>query len=116
MMRPKYLAEDGRRQPEEISAVIGSIIEQTHVDVDIRQGDLVADWPDFAPGDWSMGTPIGVRDGVLLVTVPDGSTASLLTYQHRVLLDAVAAGYGSDLIRDVRIRVERRRSADIPCD
>ena len=85
-MRAKYLGDGERRQPEEISRVIGSIIEHSQVDVDIRQGDLVAEWGDIAPGDWARGTPIGVRDGTLLVTVRDGATASLLRYQHQALL------------------------------
>jgi predicted nucleic acid-binding Zn ribbon protein len=106
-MRAKYLGDGERRQPEEISRVIGSIIEHSQVDVDIRQGDLVAEWGDIAPGDWARGTPIGVRDGTLLVTVRDGATASLLRYQHQALLDAIAASHGSDLVRGVRVRVER---------
>ena len=108
-MRAKYLGDGDGRQPEEISSVIGSIIEQTQVDVDIRQADLIAGWADLAPGDWRLGTPVGVRDGILLVTVPDGSAASLLRYQHQALLNAVAGVHGADLIRGIRVRVERPR-------
>lgn len=108
-MRAKYLGEDDGRHPEEISAVIGAIIEQSHVDVDIRHGDLIADWARVAPGDWALATPVGVREGVLLATVPDGALASILRYQHRELLDAVAASFGADLVTGIRIRVERPR-------
>lgn len=108
-MRAKYLGDGERRQPEEISRVIGSIIERSQVDVDIRQGDLVAEWADVAPGDWARATPVGVRDGTLLVTVPDGALASLLRYQHQPLLDAITASHGSGLVRGVRVRVERTR-------
>ncbi len=108
-MRAKYLGDGDGRQPEEISKLLGSIIERTQVDVDIRQGELVAGWSEIAPGEWALATPVGVRDRTLLVTVPDGHTATLLRYQHQSLLDAVAEAHGSDLIASVRVRVERPR-------
>jgi predicted nucleic acid-binding Zn ribbon protein len=108
-MRAKYLGDDDRRQPEEISRLLGSIIESSRVDVDIRQGDLVGEWASFAPGDWTRGTPVGVRDRTLLVTVPDGSVASLLQFQHRELITAIEERYGADLVTAVRVRVERSR-------
>ncbi len=108
-MRAKYLGDGDRHEPEEISSLIGSIIERTHVDVDIRHGDLVADWAAYAPGDWSLGTPVGVRDRTLLVTVPDGAVASLLQFQHRELLEAIERSHGAGLVTAVRVRVERRR-------
>ena len=113
-MRAKYLGDGNRREPEEISNVLAAILEQTSVDVDIRQGDLVSRWASVAPGDWALATPVGVRDGVLLVTVPDGATASRLGFQHRALLDAGAQAHGADLIRSVRVRVERSRPPDLP--
>lgn len=113
-MRAKYLGDGDRREPEEISNVLAAILEQTAVDVDIRQGDLIARWGSVAPGDWALATPVGVRDGVLLVTVPDGATASRLGFQHRALLEAVAEAHGTDLIRSVRVRLERPRSPDSP--
>lgn len=106
-MPAKYLRNDDRRQPEEISSVLGSIIENTSVDVDVRHGDLVDAWSEFAPGDWHLGTPVGVRDRTLLVTVPDGATASLLRYQTGPLLTAVTDRYGRGLVASVRLRVSQ---------
>ncbi len=113
-MRAKYLGEGNRREPEEISSVLGTILERTSTDVDVRHGDLIARWASVAPGDWALGTPVGVRDGVLLVTVPDGATASRLGFQHRALLEAVEQSHGADLIHAVRVRVERARPAETP--
>ena len=114
-MRAKYLSNDeSGRQPEEISELLGSIIEGASIHVDIREGDLVGDWHDVAPGDWRLGTPVGVRDGVLLVLVPDGTTASLLRYQTGSLLEAISTRFGADLVTSVRVRVERRGSPDLP--
>lgn len=113
-MRAKYLGEGDRRDPKEISDVIGSIIEHANVDVDVRQGDLVAEWPAFAPGDWPTSVPIGVRDGSLLVHVADGASASLLQYQTTELLEAIRTRYGDGLVTGVRIRVNRTASPDFP--
>ena len=105
MMPAKYLRQDDRRQPEEISSVLGSIIEHTSVEVDVRHGDLVGEWAEFAPGDWHLGTPVGVRDRMLLVTVPDGATASLLRYQTGPLMSVIAERFGAGLVTGVRLRV-----------
>jgi predicted nucleic acid-binding Zn ribbon protein len=78
------------------------------VSVDIRHGELVDEWLDIVPDDWTFATPIGVKDGTLLVTVPDGATASLLRFQIRSLLDLCEARFGAGVITDVRMRVERQ--------
>ncbi len=109
MSRAKYLRyDDGRREPSEISEVIGSIIENATVAVDLRHTELVEQWSEIVPGDWVLGTPIGVRDGTLLVTVPDGATATLLRYQERSLTQALEARFGPDLVASVRVSVDRR--------
>lgn len=110
-MRAKYLGNGDRREPAEISEVIGSIIEGTTVHVDIRHGRVVEEWDRVAGDDWRLATPVGVRDGILLVTVPDGATASLVRYQVRPLLAAISAEFGDGLVTGVRIRVDRQRSA-----
>lgn len=109
-MRAKYVSSGKRREPEEISNVIGSVIENATVDVDVRQGELVAEWGTFVPSDWTLGTPIGVRDGTLLVTVPDGAMASQLRYQERALLAAIGERFGTDVCRRVRLKVVPPRS------
>ena len=109
MSRAKYLSyDDGRREPSEISEVIGSIIENATVSVDLRHSELIERWGDIAPGDWTLGTPIGVRDETLLVAVPDGATATLLRYQTHALMQALQARFGADLVRSVRVTVDPR--------
>ena len=109
MSRAKYLSyDDGRREPSEISEVIGSIIENATVSVDLRHSELIDQWGAIAPGDWALGTPIGVRDGTLLVTVPDGATATLLRYQERALTQALEARFGADLVTSIRVSVDPR--------
>jgi hypothetical protein len=112
VQRAKYLRYDERRDPEEISSLIGALVEGATVSVDIRHGELIDEWLDVVPDDWTCATPIGVKDGTLLVTVPDGATASLLRFQVEALLDVVEARFGGGVITDVRLRVERSQKPD----
>ncbi len=105
VMRAKYIKDNDRRQPEEISRLIGLVVEQATVDVDVRQGELVGQWASVAPGDWSLATPVGVRNGTLLVTVSDGAAASLLRYQIKSLLDAIQDRFGGGVCHAVRLKV-----------
>jgi Dna[CI] antecedent, DciA len=111
-MRAKFLSYDDRREPEEISAVLGAVVENVTVAADVRQGEIVSDWASFAPGDWMLGTPVGIKDGSLLVTVPDGSTGSLLRYQTNTLLGAIVDRFGAGVVVGVRVRIERSHPPD----
>ncbi|MCZ7534392.1 MAG: DUF721 domain-containing protein [Acidimicrobiia bacterium] len=107
-MRAKYLGNGEGRQPKEISQLLGSIIEKAAVGIDVRHGQLVNDWQLFAPHDWvTFATPVGVRDGTLLVEVLDGSAASLLKYQTGELTGAIGDRFGGDLVHSVKIRVRQ---------
>ncbi len=105
-MRAKYLTPEGPKQPEEISDLLATVIEKAAVGVDMRHSQLIAEWETIAPDDWArFGTPVGVKAGVLLVEVPDGSTASLLKYQIEDLRRVVADRFGADLITGIRLKV-----------
>ncbi len=108
MKRAKYLNTNPTKQPQEISDVLGRVIEGAAVGVDVRQSDMVARWATFAPGDWPIGTPIGVRDCTLLVEVADGSSASRLRYQTAQLLTAISEEFGDGLVRSVRVKISRK--------
>ncbi len=108
MKRAKYLSYRERREPTEISDVLGSVIESASVNIDMRQGDLIGRWADVAPADWvEVATPIGVRDLTLLVEVENGTVASLLKYQIPSLIAAISEEFGDDLATAVRLRVSR---------
>ncbi len=105
-VRAKYLKSKGPKQPEEISGLLATVIEKAAVGVDMRHSQLITDWNSFVPEDWiRFGTPIGVKSGVLLIEVPDGSAASLLKYQIEDLKRVVADRFGDDLITGIRIKV-----------
>lgn len=110
-MRAKYYGRDGskRKQPAEISDVLGSIIEKASVGIDVRHGQLVTEWEMFAPGDWvTFGKPVGVRDQALLVEVSDGSAATLLRYQTADLMTSIDERFGRGIVETVKVRIEGR--------
>lgn len=106
VIRAKYLKYGRRREPEEISDVLGSIIERASGSIDIRQGELIERWHEVVPGDWiDVATPIGIRDQVLLVEVENGTAGSLLKYQTSQLVEAIEDEFGSDLVTSVRLQI-----------
>jgi hypothetical protein len=107
-MRAKYLKTGNKRQPTEISEILGKVIEIAAVGVDVRQADLIERWVDLVPQDWALSTPVGVRDEVLLVEVTNGTAASVLRYQMDPLLRAIADEFGPGLVRSVRVTISRR--------
>lgn len=108
MKRAKYLRYGWKREPEEISNVLGSIIERASGSIDIRQGELIERWTSVVPGDWAdVAIPIGVREQTLLVEVQNGTAGSLLKYQTHQLIDAISDEFGSDLVTAVRLQISR---------
>ncbi len=104
-MRAKYLRTGNQRHLTEISEVLGRVIEGAAVGTDVRQAEMIDGWSSFVPGDWGEGKPVGVRDGVLLVMVPDGTVGSLLRYQMEALLVSISQEYGADLVQSVRLKI-----------
>lgn len=108
MMRAKYLRNGNRREPKEISEVLGSVIERASVNIDVRQGALIERWKEVVPGDWiDVAKPIGIRDRVLLVEVDNGTGGSLLKYQMQPLIDAISLEFGEDLVTSVKLQISR---------
>jgi predicted nucleic acid-binding Zn ribbon protein len=71
---------------------------------------LVEEWATVAGEPWAgRSRPAGLKDGVLVVEVDDGSVATLLKYQERALLERLARHLGPGLATSVRIRVARRK-------
>ena len=108
-MRAKYLHNtDDTRGPEEISEILGQVIETAAAGLDVRQADLIDRWAEIVPQDWTTGTPVGVRDETLLVEVRDGAAASILRYQVDPLMRAISDEFGSGLVCSVRVAIARK--------
>ena len=71
---------------------------------------LVEEWETLAGEPWATRSrPAGLRDGILVVEVDDGTAASLLKYQEQSLLERLERGLGSRFATQVRIRVSSRK-------
>lgn len=111
-MRAKYYGEDRQRQPQEITDILGAIVERVGTGAGRSAAALVADWNSVAPERWrDLGTPVGIRDSVLLVEVPSGTAASALRHDTGSLLERISEEFGPDLVSAVKLRVSRPPAA-----
>ncbi len=107
MVRAKYYSgEEPRRDPEEITEVLGSIIERVGSGAGPAGATLVAEWDAIAPERWKAeGRPVGIRRGVLLVEVSSGASATVLRHDTAALLSRVRERLGDGVVEAVRVRV-----------
>lgn len=106
-MRAKYYGGDEiRRDPEEITDVLGTIIERVGTGANLAANTLVKEWATIAPVRWKEeARPVGIRRGVLLVEVSSGASATLLRHDTAALLSRVSDRLGSGVVEAVRVRV-----------
>lgn len=108
-MRAKYYRERPRDDPEEITDVIGAIIERVGTGADRSAAALIETWDDIVPDRWrGASKPVGIRDGVLLVEVRNGAAASVLRHDTADLLRRISERFGPGLVNAVKLRVSRR--------
>jgi len=95
-------------EPTPLTELLGDLLSGLGVANPDDAVALVDKWQSLAPTPWSdRARPLTLRGGVLEVEVADGTTASLLRYQERQLLDHLAATLGSGLVDTVKIIVNR---------
>ena len=112
-MRAKYYREEPKRAPEEITDILGAIIERVGGGADRSAADLVEAWDAIVPERWRHPVrPVGIRNGVLLVEVPSGAEASLLRHDSGALLKAISDHLGEALVTAVKLRVSRPRKTE----
>lgn len=116
-MRAKYYrTEPASRDPEDITDLLGAIIEKAGSGADRPASTLVNEWDHIVPERWrDQSRPVGIRQGVLLVEVPSGAAATLLRHDTASLLSGISQRFGPGVVEAVRVRVaEPRRSSKNP--
>ena len=103
-----YREEEPRKEPEEITDLLGSIIAQAGRGASPDASTLVSEWDALVPPRWRrVARPVGIRHGVLLVEVDSAATATLLRHDTADLLQGISAHFGEGLANAVKLRVSR---------
>lgn len=69
---------------------------------------ISSEWAQVAGEPWAtQGTPVGLRDGELVVDVRDAATLSILKYRTGELLKRLDEQVGEGTVEVVRLRVSR---------
>jgi hypothetical protein len=94
-----------------ISDGLSDILTRLGIPADLDMSTLVEDWPRIA-GDPFGGasTPAGYRDGELVLSVSDGTAASLLKYRVGELIERLDEHFGKGGVTSVRIVVGRPKT------
>ena len=116
MKRANYLSsDDGRREPTEITDLLGPILERVGTGAGMKVARLIEEWRQVGGDLWGeRSVPIGIRSGTLLVEVPSGAEASLLKFDVSALIDRIDARFGTGLVKGVRFRVVLPRNRERP--
>jgi hypothetical protein len=114
--RANYLSsDDGRREPTEITDLLGAILERVGTGAGMKAARLIEEWPRVGGDLWSgRSLPIGIRSGTLLVEVPTGAEASLLKFDIPALIGRIEERFGAGLVTGVRFRVSSPRNRERP--
>ena len=98
----------GRRELEHVGNLVDGVIASLGGRVGLSGVALLwSEWPSLAVGDWTAAEPVRLDDGVLLVAVPNGVTATRLRYETAELIGRIDARIGYDVVTSVRIKVRR---------
>jgi len=99
-----------RHDLEPIGKDLDALLERMGMPTSLSLVELVENWDTVAGEPFAgMAEPVGLKDGELVVQVPDGAAASLLRYRVGSLLDRLRSHFGEGSIDRVRIRVGNRK-------
>lgn len=94
-----------RREPAFLGDVLRGILDRLGVgDLDLWNR-IQQEWPDVVGSPWdAQAKPIALTDGVLVVEAVTPAAIGVLRYGTAGLKKSLNDRYGSDVIRDVRLR------------
>lgn len=94
-----------------VSEGLSDILSRLGLPAHLDLATLVQDWADIAGEPFgSMSTPAGYRDGELLLSVGDGTAASLLKFRVAELVGRLDEHFGRGAVTSVRIAVGRPKT------
>lgn len=106
--RAKYYSDrPPRREPTPITELLGLVVEQAGVTFGSGLARLKEGWKAIGGETWEDTVPMMIRDGLLIIQVPNGARASLLRFEASALQDRIDARFGPGFVKGIRLRVAR---------
>jgi hypothetical protein len=106
--RAKYYSDrPPRREPTPITELLGLVVEQAGVTFGTGLARLKEGWEAIAGEAWADTRPMMIRDGLLVVEVPNGARASLLRFESDTLRERIHERFGPGFVTGIRLRVAR---------
>jgi hypothetical protein len=104
-----------RRGPEPVATFLDALLAKVTTAGGSVMVRLVGEWDRVAGREWAgRSTPVALRNGILVVGVPNGSAASLLRFQVAALQQRLNAEFGDGTVVEVRLRVDRTSAPPQP--
>ena len=103
------------RGPERVGALLDGLLAKVTTPGGRVMMDLVGHWDQLAGRPWAgVSRPLGLHNGVLIVEVADGSTATVLRFQQAALMQVVNRRFGEGTVVDVKLRVRPDQQGSAP--
>ena len=108
----------GRKRPkgpEPVGALLDGLLAKVTTPGGRVMMDLAGHWDQIAGRPWAgVSRPVGLRNGVLIVQVTDGSTATVLRFQQAALMQGMNKRFGEGTVVDVKLRVRPENQGTAP--
>ena len=107
------MSDKGRpRDLERVGKELKSILSRLGIGVGLSLAKIADEWDAIAPEPFGgRSKPVALEEGLLVIEVPDGITATLLRYRTDDVLRALEASLGKGAVTEVKLRVARHKKA-----
>lgn len=100
------MSDRRRRGLEPLSTGLDDILSKLGLPPDLGMASMVEEWPEVAGEPFgSLSRPAGYSGGELILSVADGSSATLLRYRITELIERLDRQYGKGRVTSIRIVV-----------
>ncbi|MDZ7705914.1 MAG: DUF721 domain-containing protein [Trueperaceae bacterium] len=105
------------KRPQNVSNLLAEVFSRRGIKRGIRRAEAVLLWPQVVGREATkFSKAASFRDGILLVDVPDGETATHLGMQRQKFLDVYHVRFGIKELQDIRFRTVTRVAAPAPAE
>ncbi len=103
---------EAQRDLQHVGDLVDNVVAALGARVGLEGGAVLwSQWPSIAGDEWAGAKPVRLKDGILVVTVPNGIVATRLRYATAALIERIEARIGRDIVSGVRVQIERFKSS-----